>query len=91
MKLNFERRIISVIISSETQGVFGKEWRDGEHFSKTDTLPFPLELLSEHSKPCVKAANLMYTAVKKYLNNTSVDDLSKEVDKLEHAADQLKL
>jgi len=33
----------------------------------------------------------MYTAVEKYLNNTSVDDLSKEVDALEHAADQLKL
>jgi predicted phosphate transport protein (TIGR00153 family) len=60
-------------------------------FQKLIPYRSPLELLSEHSKLCVKAANLMYTAVEKYLNNTSVDDLSKEVDKLEHAADQLKL
>jgi hypothetical protein len=60
-------------------------------FQKLIPYRSPLELLSEHSKLCVKAANLMYTAVEKYLNNTSVDDLSKEVDALEQAADQLKL
>lgn len=51
----------------------------------------PLELLSEHSKLCVKAANLMYTAIEKYLNNIQVNELSKEIDGLEDNADQLKL
>uniref|UniRef100_A0A7V4NDP5 DUF47 family protein n=1 Tax=Fervidobacterium pennivorans TaxID=93466 RepID=A0A7V4NDP5_FERPE len=60
-------------------------------FQKLIPYRSPLELLSEHSKLCVKAANLMYTAIEKYLNNIEVSELSKEIDGLEDNADQLKL
>ncbi|WP_448376492.1 DUF47 family protein [Fervidobacterium sp.] len=60
-------------------------------FQKLIPYRSPLELLSEHSLLCVEASKIMKYSIEKYLSNGSVNEESKEVDKLEDKADHLKL
>ncbi|MCX7654539.1 MAG: DUF47 family protein [Fervidobacterium sp.] len=60
-------------------------------FNKLIPYKSPLELLLEHSKLCVEASQIMRQAFEKYFEGQNVEELSKQIDKLEDDADRIKI